>query len=247
MLRAYLEELEAHLSRRLPADEIPPRIAEVAAHLDEAVEAFGEMGFGPEAAVLAMGRADRLARGMAAAALARWDALRLRFSAVALVGFGANLAGISLLGMPWLTKVVAVVSVASTFGVAYTAYRSRRPATPRVVLTGLALIVPMSLAMGMLWYWLPSPTGWYRSPRAISRWTRERVSKEPNSAYLTGLIDRQMEERLEERLARSAVRNLSASAREAAYLTYVVGGVDAIFGALGFVVIAAGRRRRGYV
>lgn len=231
----FLREVREGLALRLPSSEINTRIEEIAAHLDDAVEAHREMGGSETTAVVAMGCPRRLARRLAAEASVHWDHRRLYFAAVALAGYGANLAGISVFGMPWLTKAVAVISVAATVAMAFAAMRARSVRLSAIFMMGVILMVPATLMRSSLFVNTEYPLGRANLPRAFVADRLRQASDEDRAALV---------EAVAEPFWLQAERQVPFAAAASAELVAILGAVDAGFGVLGLAMLAARRRVR---
>jgi len=237
----FLADLEEGLACRLPANEIPIRMTEIAAHLDDAVEAYEEMGWS-EAAVSSMGCPQRLARTLAREASAVWDHRRLYFAAVALAGYGLNLAGLSTFGFPWLTELVAVVSVAATFGVAYGAFRARSLRLAAIFALSMVLAIPATLLRTNLFLNMAYSGGRGNSPRSHVEFQRDRILRNGSEEDMAEFNSAAGETYLVQ-----AGRQMPFAIASSASLIAIVAAVDGGFAALGLAALAVRRRRRGFV
>ncbi len=162
----FLAEIQDALDRRLAPEEIRERLSEIAAHLDETVEAFAEMGLDEDAAVRAMGCPQRLARGLSEAALSRPHRRRLGAATVALGALCALLAGHDYLDSIFLTSLGSTVAFLAILGAGFGALRARRPATIWIAAISLGLVLPMASLRAWLCVELPIP-GTARLPFGI--------------------------------------------------------------------------------
>jgi MYXO-CTERM domain-containing protein len=238
----FLAEVAEGLAGRLPANEIPLQMTEIAAHLDDALEACEEMGWSEAAAVSSMGCPRRLARNLAHEASVVWDHRRLHFAAVALAGYGLNLAGLSTFGFPWLTKLVAVVSVAATFGVAYGAFRARSFRLAAIFALGMVLSIPATLLRTHLFVNMAYPGGRGNSPRSLVAFQQARILRNGSAEDMAELNSAAAEPYLVQ-----ASRQMPFAIASSASLIAIVSAVDGGFAVLGLAALAVRRRRRSFV
>ncbi len=242
--------------RRMPAEDVQARLAEVDAHLRDGIEGRLELGLDPESAeretIVAFGRVSELARLLIGEGLSRFRVARLRWlaayfstvfiyvSAVAYVSESAH--PLTVLGL------FAAGILTCLTGGAVASFRARRAAPIQIMASGLAASFLIWAAMGgfMLNLWAYGGMGYVGrfSANRLLGLERSRLAETNKGAATIRTSDESSVEAIVKAQA-DPIGNLVSQAGTAFSMgmgfASFAGVIDLTFGGLGALAI---RRRR---
>lgn len=250
MLEAYLRELEDEMSQRLSHEDVQARLAEIAAHLNESVAAYHELGLDEREALEAMGEPRRLARSLAESATEMAHRRRLLSAGLSFLGLGVAVAVRDAYGPGSLTALAALGAHVGLYGTAYGAFRARRRAPVPLAAVALVVVLPIALLRAGIYRELPLPgsaqpvEGLGEASLVYRPYGPERnlecVSIGGRTYRVADLLKNEVP------LARRLVHQSPLALVDGALHLALVGSVDAAGAWLGIAVLAARRRRRNF-